>query len=55
MNKLAEFPEKAQTLSENVKPEIEESDLGMFEKMKVVKDTLSAIAKIKPLVETLQR
>ena len=54
MGKLSEFPEKAKNIGENVKKEMEDSDLGAFEKMKVIKNTLSAVSKIKSIVAKLQ-
>lgn len=53
IEKLAEFPEKAANIGANVKDEIENSDLGTFEKLKVVKNTLSAVSKIKSVVAKL--
>ena len=53
IKKLSEFPEKAANIGANVKDEVENSDLGTFDKLKVVKNTISAVSKIKSIVSKL--
>ena len=50
---LSQFPEKAASIGANINDEFEQSDLGTFEKMKVLKNILVAVSKIKSIVSTL--